>query len=187
MKQLYDYLSQKMTISKEDWDFISSRVHLQKIKKKEYIIKKGKIERTISFIKQGIVRFFIEQPKEDVTFDFGFPNTLISSYSSLLKQEPSNCYLQSLTPTTLLSISHNDLDLIYKETLCGHALGRIFAEEFFLYKSKREEDFLTLSPKERYLQLFKEQPELIQNIPGKYIASYIGITPQALSRIRSNL
>ena len=77
--------------------------------------------------------------------------------------------------------------LIYNETKVGNILGRKSAEDLFLKKSNRELSFLTQTAEQRYLNLFTEQPLLLKHIPLKYIASYIGITPQALSRIRKRI
>ena len=85
------------------------------------------------------------------------------------------------------SVSFNDLQLIYAETNIGNTIGRLASEDLFVKKSKREVSLLNLSAEERYLNLFKEQPHLLIHIPLKYIASYIGITPQALSRIRKRI
>lgn len=76
---------------------------------------------------------------------------------------------------------------IYKETQIGNTIGRQASEELFLKKSQRELSLLNETAEQRYLKLFSEQPELIKEIPLKYIASYIGITPQALSRIRKRI
>ncbi|MCB9203013.1 MAG: Crp/Fnr family transcriptional regulator [Flavobacteriales bacterium] len=187
MEALYTFLSDKMFISKEDWEEIKQVVQEQEICKKDFLLQQGKIEKCIYFILDGVFRIYIENIDKEITIDFGFPNSFISSYSSFLKQTPSNCNVQALTKGKVLYITHSDLETIYSKTKCGHALGRTFAEEFFLYKSKREESFMTEPPQERYLKLFEEQPNLIEKIPGKYIASYIGITPQALSRIRNRI
>ena len=92
-----------------------------------------------------------------------------------------------MTSTILLSISYNDLQEIYKTTQIGNLIGRFSSEKLYLIKSKREQSLLNESAKERYLNLFKERPKLIKKIPLKFIASYIGVTPQALSRIRKQI
>ena len=84
-------------------------------------------------------------------------------------------------------ISHSDLNDIYINTKIGNEIGRKNAESLFLIKSSREMSLLNLNAKERYEELFLERPQLIKEIPLKYIASYIGITPQALSRIRNQI
>lgn len=77
--------------------------------------------------------------------------------------------------------------MVYEETEIGNKVGRLASEELFQQKFKRELAFLNKTAEERYQSLFKEQPKLIQKNPLKYIASYIGITPQALSRIRKRI
>jgi len=84
-------------------------------------------------------------------------------------------------------LDFGSLQEIYEKTEIGHFIGRKASEELFLKKSKREISLLKHSAEERYYRLFDERPELIQFIPLKYIASYIGVTPQALSRIRKRI
>jgi hypothetical protein len=87
----------------------------------------------------------------------------------------------------MLRISYSDLQDVYKNSSVGNLIGRRASEVLFVLKTQREISLLKLNAEERYLQLLKEQPHLIQNIPQKYLASYIGITPQALSRIRKRI
>lgn len=95
--------------------------------------------------------------------------------------------METLTKTTLWQLTYDDLQAIYDETEIGNAIGRQASEDLFLKKSKRELSLLNETAEQRYLNLFTEQPKLIEKIPLKYIASYIGITPQALSRIRKRI
>jgi CRP-like cAMP-binding protein len=95
--------------------------------------------------------------------------------------------VETLTQTTIWRLSFDDLQTIYQETEIGNTIGRKSAEDLFLKKSKRELSLLTQTAEQRYLNLFTEQPHLLKLIPLKYIASYIGITPQALSRIRKRV
>ena len=187
MEILRNILNKKVEISDSDWLFISSKLQLKEYKKKELVTTTEAIENKIYFILEGVFRLFIELPEKDVTIDFGFPESFLSSYSSFLTQTPSVACIQSLTKSKVIYITKDDLQEIYKVTKAGESIGRIFAEEFFRYKSKRELSFMKDSPTERYLNLFKEQQNLIQEIPQKYLASYIGITPQALSRIRAKI
>jgi CRP-like cAMP-binding protein len=180
-------LEEKVTISENEWDFIASKLEIKTYKKKEFLITSNAVENNIYFILEGVFRMFIELPEKDITVDFGFPNNFISSYSSFLTQTQSVSCIQSLTKSKVIYITRDDLQEIYEQTKVGQSIGRVFAEEFFRYKSKRELSFLMESPTDRYLNLVKEQQQLIQEIPQKYLASYIGITPQALSRIRGKI
>jgi|TARA_B110000971_G_C19880706_1_gene440580 CRP-like cAMP-binding protein len=189
MQQIKSYLDQIASISSSDWDFFTSKLQKRIIPKKSVFLKINEIENQISFITSGVVRLFI--PKEDlekeITFGFSFKNQFVSAYDSFLTQTPSAYQLQALSETTLLSISHSDLQLVYSTTQIGNLVGRLTAERLFLIKSKREQNLLNLTAEERYLRLFKERPELLNVIPLKYISSYIGVTAQALSRIRKRL
>ncbi len=189
MEQIKAYLDQLATISKEDWDFFTSKLQQRVIPKKAIFLKVNDIENTISFIESGVVRLFIpkEDPDKEITFGFSFKNQFISAYDSFLTQKPSAYQLQALTETTLLSITHSDLQAVYKTTQIGNLIGRLTAERLFLLKSKREQNLLNLTAEQRYVKLFKERPELLRVIPLKYISSYIGVTAQALSRIRKRM
>lgn len=187
MERLREILEEKVTISENEWKFIASKLDVRTFKKKDFLIISNAVENKIYFILEGVFRMFIELPDKDITVDFGFPNNFISSYSSFLTQTPSVSCIQSLTKSKVIFITRDDLQEIYEQTKVGQSIGRIFAEEFFRYKSKRELSFLMESPTDRYLNLVKEQQQLIQEIPQKYLASYIGITPQALSRIRGKI
>ena len=92
-----------------------------------------------------------------------------------------------MTETILWKISREDLQEVYERTNSGNIIGRKMAENMFLIKSKRELSLLSKTAEERYLDLFSDRPKLLQQIPLKYIASYIGVTPQALSRIRKRI
>lgn len=186
MKQIKAYLDQIATISQADWDFFVSRLQRRMIKKKAIFLELNAIENHISFIESGVVRLFIpkENPEKEITFGFSFKDQFVSAYDSFLTQTPSAYQLQALTDTTILSITYTDLQEVYKHTQIGNLIGRLTAERLFLLKSKREQNLLNLSAEERYLKLFKERPELLKVIPLKYISSYIGVTAQALSRIR---
>lgn len=189
MDQIKAYLEELATISKEDWDFFTSKLQRQVIPKKTIFLKVNEIENTISFVESGVVRLFMpkENPDKEITFGFSFNNQFVSAYDSFLTQKPSAYQLQALTETTLLSITHSDLQDVYKTTQIGNLIGRLTAERLFLLKSKREQNLLNLTAEQRYVKLFKERPELLRVIPLKYISSYIGVTAQALSRIRKRM
>lgn len=184
-----NYINQISEISDADWNFFSSRLTKHDISKKTTFLKLGAIENHISFIVSGIVRLYIPKsdPAKEVTFGFSFKNQFISAYDSFLTRKPSLYELQALTKTTLLSITYADLQEVYSTTTIGNLIGRLTAERIFLNKSKREQTLLHYTAEERYLNLFKDRPEIIKEIPLKYISSYIGVTPQALSRIRKRI
>ncbi len=189
MQQIKAYLDQIATISDSDWAFFTSKLQRRVIPKKAVFLKLNTIENHISFIESGVVRLFIpkEDPEKEITFGFSFEDQFVSAYDSFLTQTPSAYQLQALTETTIVSITYDDLQAVYSNTQIGNLIGRLTAERLFLLKSKREQNLLNLTAEERYMKLFKERPELLKVIPLKYISSYIGVTAQALSRIRKRI
>lgn len=174
-------------MSDSDWDCFSSKLHKSTVNKNSTIIKIGAIENYLSFISEGIVRLYIPKEESDLTFGFVFKNEFVTAYDSFITQTPSHYQIETLTSTTMWRISFKDLQEVYKQTESGNLIGRRMAENMFLIKSKREISLLNKTAEERYLDLFTERPKLLKQIPLKYIASYIGVTPQALSRIRKRI
>ena len=189
MHNIRTYLESTLSIEDSDWNFFTSKLEKRTVKKRTKMLQINEIENHISFISSGIVRFLI--PKEDtskeVTFGFCFDNEFVSAYDSFLTRKPSLYELETLTEVTMWTMTHTDLQEVYQKTKIGNTLGRLSSERLFLIKSKREQSLLNETAEERYLNLFKERPNLIQQIPLKYIASYIGVTAQALSRIRKRI
>ena len=189
MEQIRKYIEQTVKVDDNDWQYFISKLKKREFSKKNNLLKEGQVENHLSFIEKGIVRFLI--PKEDeekeITFGFCFKDEFVSAYDSFLTQTPSTYRIEVLTDTVVWSITYQDLQDVYRETHIGNMMGRFSSERLFLIKSKREQSLLNDSAEERYLNLFTERPNLIKQIPLKYVSSYIGITPQALSRIRKRI
>ena len=187
MNVIREYFEHIVTISDRDWEIFSGKLIRREFPKKSIILKAGQQENYLSFIEKGIVRFYVPGEFNDMTFAFAFMNNFVSGYDSFLTRDTSTYQIECITDTILWSLTYEDLQQIYANTDTGNKIGRLAGEELFLKKSKRELSLLTETAEERYLNLFTERPHLLQLIPLKFIASYIGITPQALSRIRKRI
>lgn len=187
MGHLREYYEQIIHLQESEWQFIAAHFNSKVFSKNDIISKQGETERFLSFIESGIVRFYIPDNENELTFNFSFDKEFTCAYDSFLTQTPSEYELQALTKTVVWQISFEDLQKVYVHTTAGNYLGRFASEQLFLAKSKRELSLLKYNAKERYLRLFYEKPAILKFIPLKYIASYIGITPQGLSRIRRQI
>ena len=107
--------------------------------------------------------------------------------SSFITKTPSVCFIETLADTRVWRIGYDDLQKIYANTKTGDRFGRLMMEQLYIRKAQRERSFLTQTAEERYLDLLLTAPHILQQIPLKHIASYLGITPQALSRIRKRI
>ncbi len=187
MEEIKKFIDTIYPMNDSDWVFFSSKLYREDFKKKSTLIAIGDIENHMSFLAEGIVRYYIPREESDLTFGFLFENQFVTAYDSFITQTPSQYQIETLTNATLWRITYQDLQEVYQKTESGNYIGRRMAENMFLIKSKREIALLSKTAEERYLHLFRERPNLIKEIPLKYIASYIGVTPQALSRIRKRI
>ena len=187
MEQIRQLFEERVKLTDKDWEIFSSRLTQKEIPQKHTLLKVGQIENHLSFIEKGIIRSYIPKENNDLTFSFMFDNNFVSGYDSFLTRTPSAYCIETLAKTTLWQLTYQDLQEIYAKTEIGNLIGRQASEILYLSKIKRELSLLNETPEERYLNIFTEQPKLIREIPLKYIASYIGITPQALSRIRKRI
>lgn len=186
IRQHFEHTIQQK-ISDKEWSLFVSKLSRQEFQKNHIFLKIGQIENYLSFVETGTIRYYIPKLENDITFNFVFENSFQSGYDSFLTRKPSTYQIESLTKTTLWRLKYNDLQIIYNETKVGNLIGRQASEDLFLKKSRRELSLLSQTAEQRYLNLITEQPHLIKHIPLKHIASYIGVTPQALSRIRRRI
>lgn len=187
MNRIREYISQLVELEEEEWNLFASKLRKESIPKNTCLLHIGEIEKYLSFVQEGIVRMYIPQDENDLTFGFVFENEFVTAYDSLISQRPSQYQVETLTDSILWKISFDDLQEVYAQTKSGNIIGRRMAETRYLIKSKRELDLLSKSAEQRYIELFTSRPELFKLIPLKYIASYIGVTPQGLSRIRKRI
>jgi len=187
MDRLKAYLDSINFVETSDWEFLCSKLEPFTFEKKQVILKMGEIENYLCFLTEGVIRYYLPKEENDVTFGFAFEDGLASGYNSFITQSPSNFQMETLTATAGWRISHADLAEVYAETKVGCTLGRLIAETLIINSIKREISLLNTSAEERYQSLFTDRPKLLQEIPLKYLASYVGVTPQALSRIRKRI
>ena len=173
MDELRKFIDDISPMNDADWKFFTSKLKEVKLEKNTVILQMGKIENHISFIAKGMVRFYIPREESDLTFGFLFEKEFVTGYDSFLSRQPSKYQIETLAESVLWRISKNDLDDVYERTANGNIIGRKMAENMFLIKSKREISLLNQTAEERYLNLFTDRPKLLQQIPLKYIASYM--------------
>ena len=187
LDQIRIKFSSLVSMTEKDWLYFSSRLRYVEFQRSEVISGFGRVESRLFFLSEGIVRYTVNNLSRS-TSDFAFPGQFFSSYSTFVSRRPSIYEIRPVTKKAeCYYIGYEDLHDVYENTQCGERIGRLAAEQQFLKKSAREISLLTLNPREKYLQLLEEQPQLIKFIPLKYLASYLGITPETLSRIRASI
>lgn len=128
--------------------------------------------------------YYYNDKGDETTCYFALPNDFVTSFSSFNSNTPSTENIQAILPTELLVIHKYDLDKLYKEILSMQEFGRKAAENMTIAMEKRIALFQNNTAEDRYRYLMKHNPVLLQTVPLQYLASYLGITPQHLSRLR---
>ena len=156
-------------------------------KKKAFLLQEGKLCNKITFVNKGCVRLFYNVEGAENTMQFFFGDSWYTDYASFLTGNPTIENMQALVETEVIQFTKNDLYSLYNTMPVFERIGRVFAENAFLSISQLNQMKTNEEPEVRYINLLKRRPELIQQVPQHYIASYLGIKPETLSRIRKRI
>lgn len=154
------------------------------LKRNEFLTVKGNRDTNIYYIKSGALRIFVEDEFEEHTIRFGYKENFITALDSYLKNEPTKFYIQALKKTTVQVVSKADFENLMSSNEELFTIWTAMSNELIYQQLEREVDLLTYSPKARYERVLKRSPQLFQEIPNKYIASYLRMTPETLSRFK---
>jgi CRP-like cAMP-binding protein len=184
MQPLRQYLQTITPLSDADWEVIESRLQKRSFRKGEVLLREGQTCTEVFFILQGLIRLYVARDGKEICRQFFIENSFFSEYQSFLSQQPASTFVDVLEDTEVLSFTYQDMQHFYGVLPSFQLIGRKIAEQLFIKISERVNSFLTEPPEQRYQQLLSSRPKLIQRIPQYMIASYLGITPEHLSRLR---
>jgi CRP-like cAMP-binding protein len=187
MHRLITTIKNLIKISTDEETMLTGLFKPLELKAGEYFLEEGKLCRYVGFIEEGLMRYHMNDNGNQKTLYFSNEGEFVCNYQSFLPRLPSNTSIQAIEDTTLQVISYPDLQRMYSEVSDGEKLGRLAIENVFLTSLDQLKSFYKDSPAERYQQFLRSYPDLAQRVPQYYIASYVGIKPQSLSRIRKRL
>lgn len=171
-----------------EWRRFEAMLRRTGLRKGDFFIRPGEPVRTFALVLSGLLRFFyIDRAGKEATKAFRGPYELAAAYPEMLLGIPARSHIQALEDCELLVGRYEDLQGLYRRHPCWLEVGRLCAEQYFIAKERREFEFLQQSASERYLTFLRERPDLAGRLPQYQIASYLGITPVALSRIVGRL
>ncbi|MGE4307775.1 Crp/Fnr family transcriptional regulator [Bacteroides sp.] len=183
--KLIDTIADFIPLDSSDIDLVQSLFKCQKVSKGVTLIETGQHSDRAFFINEGYLKYSkIIESGEELIIHLYTPLHFATSLNSFFLGQKSEEDLHTITDCDLLCITHSDLEYLYSTSPKWQSFGRKLMESFLIEKEERIIDQLSLTAQMRYSKLLKCYPEIIQNVPVKYIASYIGIQPESLSRIR---
>jgi len=170
---------------KKIWEELQASFEEHKIPAKTTLLREGDISQNIHYIKKGCLRMSFNDDGKDITFQFFFENQAVASIDSFLNKESSLFSIESIEPSTIYYISKKDFDRLMNQYPELHEFSQKYIIQRLRVYSLLFLSRIKDSPRKRYEDLLHNHPEILQRVPQHYIASYLGITPVSLSRIRN--
>jgi CRP-like cAMP-binding protein len=187
MEAIRHYFNQFLKLSDREWDDFAQCLKRKEIAKKEWLLEQGQTCDFLAFIESGLFRFYTIKEGEEKITGFFFSGDFVSNYRSFLTGKESEHYIESMQESVVFLISKNDLQQLYDKHHHLERLGRFIAENLYLNVAGRLDSFMFDSPKERYEALLRRNSKLLQEIPQYMLASYLGVKPETISRIRGKM
>lgn len=187
---MFEPFLSKIPIGEERWMRYSSCFKKISVPAKTILLREGQVSQKMFFVEKGCIRVWFNKQGKDISIQFFFENSMVSSIESLRKNIPSAGTIETLEPSVLWQINKKDLNMMLNEIKEVPLLRDKFIDLIFERSFDYMKHFLALirdTPEERYLQLLADQPQIIQRVPQHYIASYLGVSTVHLSRIKSKL
>ena len=186
-EQVISFLKQFIDLEEKDILLIEELTTVKHFSKNEFILIQGKVCDFVAFINKGAFRDFYSIDGQEYSKQFFLEGGFCRDYASFLTGKKSLTYLQATEDSTVVIFEKKDVDVMYKTIPNFVHFGKLLAENLYITVTDIKASFILNSPEERYANMLINRPEVIQRVPQYMIASYLGITPEALSRIRRRL
>jgi len=180
-------LDRLLPLSRDQFVYFATLLTMRRLAKHESFLQAGEVCTHIAFINKGCLRYYYLKDGNEFNGQFFFEGSWVGDYQSFLTGQPAVQHIDALENTELLVIRRDDLQALYAEQPQFERFGRLLAENVVIGSQRRTASLLFETPEERYLKLIAERPKVVERIPLHHIASYLGIKPESLSRIRKRL
>lgn len=180
-----DYVQKFVDITEEEFrQFVEPYITVRKFGKKQIITEDGTVENYFNFIIKGLARKYYKKGKEEINTQISFEGHILHSQESFHSRTPSEYVVEAIEPTTLVSITFDDLERIYARSQRMEHLGRLIITHTMVLKDRWQIQLVMHTPRERFIHFVNRNPELLQRVPQKYLASYLNIKPETFSRFK---
>ncbi len=187
MEELIRYILKFGSINRQEIDIVLSKVETLSVAKGDYFSKAGKIPKQVGFIVDGVIRgYYRNDEGAEITRCFIVEDNLVCDYVHFEANTASSEYLQAATDCRLIAFSKTDWEEL-SQTVAGWDKIKNKMVQLCMYQKSRKGPVVSQDATTRYLEFLSNYPSLINRVPLSYIASYLGITQQSLSRIRRNI
>ena len=187
MQNLIEAIKHYVSLNDNDIQLIKKLFEIKELRKNESFLQPGLICDNFAYIKKGLLRHSIYDDGEEKTIYFSSENDFVCDYESFISREVSKKVITAMEDTTIACISYDNMQIFYNDVHSGERFGRLYLEETFIKVVNHIISSHTDSAEQRYQNFHTSYRHIEQRIPQYYIASFVGVTPQSLSRIRRNM
>jgi CRP-like cAMP-binding protein len=184
---LKNFIRRFVTLSDDELEEIADKFKTKGVKKNSYVLKEGEICKDLVFVQKGCLRLYYVKDDIEVSVWFAFQGSSAIEIYSFISENPTDYYLQAIEDSEVLYLPKTELKKLYLHQPKMQEMMRNFWEAVLLDLIARFTALQKDSAEKRYLDLLNKQPDYLESIPQKYLASFIGVTPTSLSRIRKNI
>ena len=184
-KPFFKFLNKYIVISEEEYlAYIAPFVKVRKFAKKDIISKEGEVENFFNFIIKGIAIKYYSKEDEQYNTQISSEGHIIQSQVSFHTKTPSDYAIVAIEPCTLISISYDDLQKLFSQSIKMERMGRLVVTSTLVLQNKWHMQMIKMSPRDRFVRFVHYNPKLIQRVPQKELASYLNIKPETFSRFK---
>jgi CRP-like cAMP-binding protein len=184
-RQLFLFLRKFIDLGDDEFnDILKPYLEVRHFKKKQVITQIGEIETYLNFITKGLIRKYYVKGKDEINTQISIEGHIIHSEESFHGQSPSEYSVETIEPSTVVSITFDNLERVYSFNQKMERLGRLVITFTMVLKDRRQMNLIKLTPRERFLDFINRNPDLLQRVPQKYLASYLNIQPETFSRFK---
>jgi CRP-like cAMP-binding protein len=185
LKAFREYLSKFTNLTESEFNqYILPVCKVRRFGKKELLTREGEIENHFNFITRGLIRKYYKKNGQEMNTQISLEGHLILSQESFHSRQPSEYFVETIEPSTVVSITHDDLERVYASSHRMEHLARLLITYAMVIKDRWQMQLVKMTPRERFLNFVTRNPELMQRVPQKFLASYLNIKPETFSRFK---
>lgn len=185
VRRFQNYLQKFIELSDDEFNqHLLPVIKMRKFDKKELLTRAGEVENYFNFIVKGLIRKYYLKGREEINTQISFEGHIIHSQESFHSHTPSDYFVEAIEPSTVVSITYNDLESVFASSKKMEHLGRMVITHTMMIKDRWQIQLVKMTPRERFLNFVTKNPELMQRVPQKFLASYLNIKAETFSRFK---
>lgn len=185
LRPFLSYLRRFVNITDEEFNrCLVPVIKVRRFGKREYLTKAGDVENCFNFVIRGLVRKYYRRNETEFNTQISVEGHIILSQESFHSRQPSEYYVETIEPSVVVSIRYDDLEEVYRKSKKMEHLGRLIITHTMVIKDRWQMQMIQMTPRERFLHFVDKNPELLQRVPQKFLATYLNIKPETFSRFK---